>query len=139
MDDEERQKYSLEQAKLANAVSGRAGIALRFAVKQIGDKYVWGAAGPVYWDCSGLTMRAYEAAGVSLPHSARAQSGYGRSVAFANLQPGDLVFFGKPISHVGIYLGGGKMVHAPRPGARVQIVEFSNYFGKKPFVGARRF
>ena len=139
MDDEERQKYSLEQAKLANAVSGRAGIALRFAVKQIGDRYVWGAAGPVYWDCSGLTMRAYEAAGVSLPHSSRAQIGYGRSVARANLQPGDLVFFGKPISHVGIYLGGNKMVHAPRPGARVQIVEFSNSLGRKPFVGARRF
>lgn len=73
MDEEERRKYSLEQAKLANAVSGRAGTALRYAVKQIGDRYVWGAAGPVKWDCSGLTMRAYEQAGVRLPHSSRAQ------------------------------------------------------------------
>ncbi|NDD59902.1 MAG: peptidoglycan endopeptidase, partial [Actinobacteria bacterium] len=138
MDAEERQKYSLEQAKLANAVSGRAGTALRYAVKQIGDRYVWGAAGPIRWDCSGLTMRAYEQAGVRLPHSSRAQYGYGRSIARANLQPGDLVFFGSPISHVGIYIGQGKMVHAPRPGARVQIAEFGSSFGRKKYVGARR-
>lgn len=138
MDEAERQKYSKEQAKLANTVSGRAGVALRFAVKQIGDSYVWGAAGPIRWDCSGLTMRAYEAAGVRLPHSSRAQYGYGRSISRANLLPGDLVFFGSPISHVGIYIGKNKMVHAPRPGARVQIAEFGNYFGRKKFVGGRR-
>ena len=103
MDEEERRKYSLEQAKLANAVSGRAGTALRYAVKQIGDSYVWGAAGPIRWDCSGLTMRAYEQAGVRLPHSSRAQFNYGRSITRSNLQPGDLVFFGSPISHVGIF------------------------------------
>ena len=138
MDEAERQAYSREQAKLANSVSGRAGLALRYAVKQIGDNYVWGAAGPIRWDCSGLTMRAYEQAGVRLPHSSRAQFGYGRSIARNNLLPGDLVFFGSPISHVGIYVGKGKMVHAPRPGARVQIVEFGNYFGRKKYVGARR-
>jgi cell wall-associated NlpC family hydrolase len=138
MDEEERRKYSLEQAKLANAVSGRAGTALRYAVKQIGDSYVWGAAGPIRWDCSGLTMRAYEQAGVRLPHSSRAQFNYGRSITRSNLQPGDLVFFGSPISHVGIYIGKNKMVHAPRPGARVQIAEFGNYFGRKKYVGARR-
>lgn len=138
MDEAEREAYSREQARLANSVSGRAGVALRYAVKQIGDSYVWGAAGPIRWDCSGLTMRAYEQAGVRLPHSSRAQFGYGRSVARSNLLPGDLVFFGTPISHVGIYVGKGKMVHAPRPGARVQIVEFGNYFGRKRYVGARR-
>jgi cell wall-associated NlpC family hydrolase len=138
MDEEERRRYSLEQAKLANAVSGRAGTALRYAVKQIGDSYVWGAAGPIRWDCSGLTMRAYEQAGVRLPHSSRAQYNYGRSITRSNLQPGDLVFFGSPISHVGIYIGQNKMVHAPRPGARVQIAEFGNYFGRKKYVGARR-
>jgi cell wall-associated NlpC family hydrolase len=138
MDQEERRKYSLEQAKLANAVSGRAGTALRYAVKQIGDNYVWGAAGPIRWDCSGLTMRAYQQAGVRLPHSSRAQFGYGRSISRSNLQPGDLIFFGTPISHVGIYIGKNKMVHAPRPGARVQIAEFGNYFGRKKYVGARR-
>jgi cell wall-associated NlpC family hydrolase len=138
MDAAERQKYSKEQAKLANTVSGRAGVALRFAVKQIGDNYVWGAAGPIRWDCSGLTMRAYESAGVRLPHSSRAQFGYGRSISRSNLLPGDLVFFGSPISHVGIYIGKNKMVHAPRPGARVQIAEFGDYFGRKRYVGARR-
>ena len=138
MDQEERRRYSLEQAKLANAVSGRAGTALRYAVKQIGDSYVFGAAGPVKWDCSGLTMRAFQQAGVRLPHSSRAQFRYGRSVSRSNLQPGDLVFFGSPISHVGIYIGKNKMVHAPRPGARVQIAEFGNFFGRKKYVGARR-
>ena len=138
MDEAERQAYSREQARLANTVSGRAGVALRYAFKQIGDNYVWGAAGPIRWDCSGLTMRSYEQAGVRLPHSSRAQFGYGRSIARSNLLPGDLVFFGSPISHVGIYVGKNKMVHAPRPGAKVQIVEFGNYFGRKKYVGARR-
>ncbi|MEY3185686.1 MAG: hypothetical protein RIR58_422, partial [Actinomycetota bacterium] len=138
MDEEERRKYSLQQAKLANAVSGRAGTALRYAVKQIGDSYVWGASGPIRWDCSGLTMRAFQQAGVRLPHSSRAQFSYGRSVSHSNLQPGDLVFFGTPISHVGIYISKNKMVHAPRPGAKVQIAEFGNYFGRKKYVGARR-
>jgi len=138
MDEAEREAYSREQARLANTVSGRAGTALRYAFKQIGDSYVWGASGPIRWDCSGLTMRSYEQAGVRLPHSSRAQFGYGRSIARSNLLPGDLVFFGSPISHVGIYVGKGKMVHAPRPGAKVQIVEFGNYFGRKKYVGARR-
>ena len=138
MDEAERQAYSREQARLANTVSGRAGVALRYAFKQIGDNYVWGAAGPIRWDCSGLTMRSYEQAGVRLPHSSRAQFGYGRSIARSNLLPGDLVFFGSPISHVGIYLGGNKMVHAPRPGARVQVATFGAWFGRKPYVGARR-
>ena len=138
MDAAERQRYSKEQAKLANAVSGRAGTALRYAVQQIGDNYVWGAAGPIRWDCSGLTMRSFQQSGVKLPHSSRAQFGYGRSISRNNLQPGDLVFFGTPISHVGIYIGKNKMVHAPRPGAKVQIAEFGNYFGRKKYVGARR-
>lgn len=138
MDEDAREKYSKEQARLANTVSGRAGVALRYAVKQIGDNYVWGAAGPVKWDCSGLTMRAFQQSGVRLPHSSRAQFGYGRAVARGNLLPGDLVFFGSPISHVGIYIGKSKMVHAPRPGARVQIAEFGNFFGRKKYVGARR-
>ncbi len=132
------QKTSLADAASANNISGRAGIALRYALKQIGDRYVFGAAGPVKWDCSGLTMRAFEAAGVSLPHSARAQAHYGKSIPQNKMLPGDLVFFGKPISHVGIYLGGGKMVHAPRPGSRVKVVSFGGSLGSKRFAGARR-
>jgi peptidoglycan DL-endopeptidase CwlO len=132
------QKRSLVAAKSAAGVSGRAGVALKYALKQIGDRYVFGAAGMQYWDCSGLTMRAFQAAGVSLPHSSAAQSRMGKSVSRSQLRPGDLVFFGRPVSHVGIYLGGGKMVHAPRTGSRVKVASASN-LGRKPFVGARRF
>lgn len=113
---------------------GRAGIAIRFAIKQIGDRYVFGAAGPNTWDCSGLTMMAYRAAGVSLPHSSKAQIGYGRKVSRAALQPGDLVFFYRPISHVGIYIGGGKMLHAPRPGKTVTVTDI----GGRWYAGAVR-
>lgn len=131
------QASSLAAAKKYASVSGRSGKALQFALKQIGDKYVFGADGMTYWDCSGLTMRAFQTAGVSLPHSSRAQFRYGKSVKRSDLKPGDLVFFGRPISHVGIYLGGGKMVHAPRSGSRVKVASASN-LGRKPFVGARR-
>ena len=139
-EDEENadQKSSLEAAKSANGVSGRAGVALKYALKQIGDRYVFGAAGTVTWDCSGLTMRAFQAAGVSLPHSSAAQSRMGKKVALNALKPGDLLFYGRPVSHVGIYLGGGKMVHAPRSGSRVKVADAGS-LGRKPFVGARRF
>ena len=118
--------------------NSRGSIALKFALKQIGDVYVWAAAGPTRWDCSGLTMRAFQTAGVSLPHSSRAQIRYGKSVSYSNLKPGDLVFFGRPISHVSIYMGGGKMVQAPRPGKKVEVVAMTKKFGRKPFVGATR-
>ena len=139
-DDEENadQASSLQAAKSASGVSGRAGIALKYALKQIGDRYVFGAAGLVTWDCSGLTMRAYQAAGVSLPHSSAAQSRMGKKVSFSSLKPGDLLFYGRQVSHVGIYLGGGKMVHAPRSGSRVKVTT-SGSLGRKPLVGARRF
>jgi cell wall-associated NlpC family hydrolase len=133
------QASSLSFAKEARGLSGRGGIALKFALNQIGDWYVFGAAGVTYWDCSGLTLRAYQAAGVSLPHSAAAQSNYGRSVSFNDLRPGDLVFFGSPISHVSIYLGGGRMVDAPHPGARVRVESFSGMWGNLRLVAARRF
>lgn len=132
------QASSLKAAKSANAVSGRAGTALKYALKQIGDKYVFGAAGMVTWDCSGLTMRAYQSAGVSLPHSSAAQSRMGKKVSLNALKPGDLLFFGRPVSHVGVYLGGGKMVHAPRSGSRVKVA-ISTSLGSKKLVGARRF
>jgi len=130
------QASSLEAAKKAQGVSGRAGVALKYALKQIGDRYVFGAAGLTTWDCSGLTMRAFQASGVSLPHSSAAQFRYGKSVSRSNLKPGDLVFFGTPISHVGIYLGGGKMVHAPRSGSRVKVATMD--MGRKKFRGGKR-
>lgn len=131
------QASSLEAAKSAAGVSGRAGIALKFALKQIGDKYVFGADGMTYWDCSGLTMRAFQSAGVSLPHSSAAQARMGKSIPFGQKKPGDLMFFGRPVSHVGIYLGGGKMVHAPRSGSRVKVADTS--MGRKALVAVRRF
>ena len=132
------QASSKAYASKAGAISGRAGIAIKYALKQIGDRYVFGAAGMVTWDCSGLTMRAYQAAGVSLPHSSAAQSRLGKQVSLRSLKPGDLLFYGRPVSHVGIYLGGGKMVHAPRTGSRVKVAP-SGSLGSKKLVGARRF
>ncbi len=131
------QQSSLKAAKSAAGVSGRAGIALKYALQQIGDRYVFGADGLTTWDCSGLTMRAFQAAGVKLPHSSAAQSRMGKSVPFNQKKPGDLVFFGRPVSHVGIYLGGARMVHAPRSGSRVKVAEMN--MGRKPLVAIRRF
>jgi cell wall-associated NlpC family hydrolase len=130
------QASSIEAAKKAQGVSGRAGTALKYALKQIGDRYVFGADGLTTWDCSGLTMRAFQSAGVSLPHSSAAQFRYGKSVSRSNLRAGDLVFFGSPISHVGIYLGGNKMVHAPRTGSRVKVATMD--MGRKKFRGGKR-
>ena len=121
-------------AKNFKGASGRAGVALKYAMAQIGDRYVFGAAGMQTWDCSGLTMRAFAAAGVSLPHSSRAQFRYGKKIPRSQLRPGDLVFFKQPISHVGIYVGNGKMVHAPRPGYRVKIAPIN----QMRYVGAVR-
>ena len=132
------QASSQAAARALSGVSGRAGVAIKYALKQIGDRYVFGAAGLVTWDCSGLTMRAYQAAGVSLPHSSAAQSRMGKKVSLKSLKPGDLLFFGHPVSHVGMYIGGGKMVHAPRSGSRVKVTT-SGSLGSKPLVGARRF
>jgi cell wall-associated NlpC family hydrolase len=134
-------KILSDSKKYAQSYKGdntRGSIALKFALAQVGDVYVWAAAGPTRWDCSGLTMRAFQKAGVSLPHSSRIQINYGKNISASSLKPGDLLFFGKPISHVSIYMGGGKMVQAPRPGKRVEVVNFTKMFGKKPFVGARR-
>ena len=137
-----REKKILKSSKkFAQSYKGdntRGSIALKFALSQVGDVYVWAAAGPTKWDCSGLTMRAFQKAGVSLPHSSRIQIGYGKSIAFSSVKPGDLLFYGQPISHVSIYMGGGKMVQAPRPGKKVEVVNYTRMFGYKPFVGARR-
>lgn len=104
-----------------NAPSDAAKTAIEFACAQLGDAYVWAAAGPDTWDCSGLTMAAYAAAGITLPHSSRLQAGYGTAVSISAMQPGDLVFFYSPISHVGIYLGNNTMVDAPSSGDVVKV------------------
>jgi cell wall-associated NlpC family hydrolase len=102
-------------------VTGRGAVAVRFAYAQIGKPYSWGQDGMSSYDCSGLTSRAWAAAGVSLSHSSRAQAGEGRRVSRSELQPGDLVFFGSPIHHVGIYVGGGQMINAPQSGDTIGV------------------
>ncbi|MET9432844.1 C40 family peptidase [Streptomyces sp. NPDC006551] len=100
--------------------AAEAAKALAFARGQIGKPYVWGATGPSSYDCSGLTQAAWKEAGVDLPRTTWDQVEAGTRVATDDLLPGDLVFFYDDISHVGLYIGGGKMIHAPKPGANVR-------------------
>jgi cell wall-associated NlpC family hydrolase len=100
---------------------GAAGKAVKFACAQIGKPYVWGAAGPDSYDCSGLTQRAWAQAGVSLPHNAAKQYSVTQRISRSQLRPGDLVFYFSPISHVGMYVGDGWIVHAPRAGESVRM------------------
>ncbi|MFE7119793.1 NlpC/P60 family protein [Streptomyces sp. NPDC057654] len=101
--------------------SAKADKAIAFARAQMGKPYVWGATGPNSYDCSGLTQAAWKAAGVDLPRTTWDQVKTGTRVATDDLQPGDLVFFYDDISHVGMYIGDGKMIHAPKPGASVRV------------------
>jgi cell wall-associated NlpC family hydrolase len=117
------------------ASSGAAQAAVNTALAQVGDAYVWGAGGPNAFDCSGLTQYAYSAAGVSLPHSSRSQSQMGRSVSVSELQPGDLLFYYSPTSHVAMYIGNGQMVHASTSSKPVMVVSFDSMSG---FTHARR-
>jgi cell wall-associated NlpC family hydrolase len=110
--------------KAIQAPSAAAKSAITFACAQLGDPYKWAAAGPDRWDCSGLTMTAFAAAGISLPHSSKLQVGYGTRVSTESMLPGDLVFFYSPISHVSIYLGDGMMVTAPQSGSVVKVAKF---------------
>ncbi|MFI8289151.1 NlpC/P60 family protein [Streptomyces sp. NPDC085614] len=114
--------------------AAKAEKALDFARSQIGKPYVWGATGPSSYDCSGLTQAAWKAAGVDLPRTTWDQVEVGTRVATADLLPGDLVFFYDDISHVGLYIGDGMMIHAPKPGANVR--EESIYY--MPIYGSVR-
>ena len=115
------------------AGSAAAQQAIDVAMAQRGKPYVWAASGPGSYDCSGLTSYAFRAAGISLPHSSQMQSKMGQPVSRDQLQPGDLVFFYSPVSHVGIYIGNGQMVHAPTSG---DVVKVSPLMGG--YSGARR-
>jgi cell wall-associated NlpC family hydrolase len=115
------------QIPTANTVGGQA---LQAALSRRGDPYVWAAAGPGEFDCSGLVMWAFAQEGIALPHYTGAQWNSGMHVARNDLEPGDLVFFGSDISHVGIYVGDGLMVDAPDTGAFVRVEPlFSDYVG----------
>ncbi|HVI19957.1 MAG TPA: C40 family peptidase [Gaiellales bacterium] len=121
---------------LTVASSPAAHRAVEFALAQVGKPYVFGAAGPYSYDCSGLTMAAWADVGVSLPHSAAEQYTYGRHVSLADLMPGDLIFFYQPIGHVTIYMGNGLMVSAPTEGQDVSVVPLSAFSGD--IAGATR-
>ncbi|MCS0600139.1 NlpC/P60 family protein [Streptomyces sp. LP11] len=116
------------------APNSRAAAAVSYAYAKLGSPYVWGATGPDAFDCSGLVQAAYRSAGVSLPRTTYAQINVGRRVARSALQPGDLVFFYSGISHVGLYVGHGQMIHAPNPSAPVRLAPVD----EMPFAGAAR-
>ncbi|MEV7435133.1 C40 family peptidase [Streptomyces griseoviridis] len=111
---------SAPSSSSSGAYSTKAQKTLAFARAQIGKPYVWGATGPDSYDCSGLTQAAWKAAGVSLPRTTYDQVNAGTTVSLAAAQPGDLVFFYDDVTHVGIYIGDGMMIHAPKPGAYVR-------------------
>ncbi|MCZ4500616.1 MAG: NlpC/P60 family protein [Marmoricola sp.] len=122
----------------AAAGSGAAARAIAFAKDQLGEQYLWAAAGPSRWDCSGLTMMAWRQGGVSLPHYSVAQYAQTEHIGVGDLRPGDLVFWGDSpgsIHHVAMYIGNGQIIHAPRTGRPVEIDSMyywipPNYFGR---------
>lgn len=119
----------------APAPNGAAQAAVDTALAQVGDPYVYGATGPNSFDCSGLTSYSYRAAGITIPRTSKAQSTFGTPVAKADLKPGDLVFFYSPVSHVGMYIGNGQMVHASTAGKPVAVVSLDSM---PSYAGARR-
>ncbi|WP_344587466.1 NlpC/P60 family protein [Actinomadura vinacea] len=127
-------KDPTQLGKLPVVGTGKAAQALRLAMSKMGRPYVWGAAGPSTFDCSGLTMWAYKQVGINLPHYTGSQWNAGTHISRGEMQPGDLVFFYSDLHHMGMYVGGGKMLHAPQTGDVVKI----SPIGGRPFAGAVR-
>lgn len=119
--------------------SGRAAIAVKAALSKLGYPYVYGGKGPNSFDCSGFTSWAWRQAGVSLSSSSSAQANQGTRVSVSALQPGDILFYGSPVSHVAMYIGNGQIVHASNPRTDVTIAPAMQAGGsRKPFAGAMR-
>jgi cell wall-associated NlpC family hydrolase len=116
--------------------SGTAITAVNAALSKQGSPYAWGAKGPSKFDCSGLVQYAYQRAGIHLPSGTKAQRSAGKAVSQSRLKPGDVIFFYRSASHVGIYVGGDKVVHAPTEG---QVVKVENYKSIGPVNTIRRF
>jgi peptidoglycan DL-endopeptidase CwlO len=121
-----------EARRLAVNIGDIDGNAVQVAIvaetlKHLGKPYVWAADGPESFDCSGLVMYVYAKFGVHVPHFAAYQATYGQRVAYSELQPADLVFFGDPIHHVGIYAGNDRFIHAPHTGDVVRVARLSTY------------
>ena len=116
--------------------------ATSLAKSKVGNRYVWGATGPNTFDCSGLVYWSYKQQGITLPRTSKEQSKYGKAVSFSNLQEGDLLFFSTngtgQVSHVGIYVGNGKMVHAANSNKGVRYDNITSGYYKKTFKNARR-
>jgi peptidoglycan DL-endopeptidase CwlO len=125
------------EAPAADVPDARYGGVVGIAMQYLGVPYKWGGADPsTGFDCSGFSMYVYAKVGVSLPHHAATQFGMGTPVSRSQLQPGDLVFF-HGLGHMGIYIGGGSFIHAPRTGDVVKISSMSGWYESR-FVGARR-
>ena len=116
------------------APPSRGSVALAAAMGVKGTPYVWGGTSTRGFDCSGLVLWSFKKAGINLPRTSSAQSGIGQPVSRTNLQPGDVVFFYSPVSHVGIYVGNGMVVHSPETGDVVKISPLA----RMPFHNARR-
>jgi cell wall-associated NlpC family hydrolase len=115
--------------------------ALLAAESRIGTPYRYGGSGPDAFDCSGLVAYAYQQAGVALPRTAAQQYALARPLPRAELRPGDLVFFrwsGREVSHVGIYAGDGKFVHAPQTGGQVRTANLDDEWYRERYAGAGR-
>ena len=119
---EQRATRGTDRLDLGTAppASERGAAALAAAVRMIGSPYVYGSTGPRAFDCSGLMYYSWRQAGVSLPRTSQAQAYAGQRISLSEARPGDLVIFYRDMHHVGMYAGGGVMVHAPYPGARVR-------------------
>jgi len=109
---------------------------VKIALREVGVPYRWGGESPSGFDCSGLVRWSYLRIGIDLPHSSYALSGLGRNVPRAHMKPGDVLFFNGD-GHVGLYIGGGRMVHAPYSGRDVEVVRLADWYGAR-LDGARR-
>lgn len=123
-----------ETPSTSNGVNSKASKAFEFCKSKLGTPYLWGGTGPRY-DCSGLMMKAYASVGISIPRTSKQQSTFGKSVSKSNLQIGDLVFFGSPVHHVGMYCGNNQYIHSPKTG---DVVKISSLSGRKDYTCARR-
>jgi cell wall-associated NlpC family hydrolase len=141
--DQQQSSGSTTSTPAADGASGSSpppathGGVVAIAMQYLGVPYVWGGASPSGFDCSGFIMYVYAQVGISLPHNAAMQYGYGSPVSRDQLQAGDLVFF-DGLGHAGIYIGGGSFIHAPHTGDVVKISSLSDSWYASTYVGARR-